>query len=103
MKSEDSSEEDTWNQHDCHSKLEDDTHKISLAAITGISQPQTLKLKGHIKKNNVSILIDTGSTHNFINVNIYKIFNLFIFPFPNMKFMVADGNHIENVGKCHKV
>ena len=27
----------------------DETPKISLAAITGISQPQNLKLKGHIK------------------------------------------------------
>ena len=97
------SEEDTGTQHDCHSELEDDTPKISLAAITGISQPQTMKLKGHIKNNNVSILIDTDTTHNFINVNLAKIFNLFIFPMPNMKVMVADGKKIENVGKCHKV
>ena len=74
-----SSEEDTRTQHDFHSELEDDTQKISLASITGISQPQTLKLKGHIKNNNVLILIDSSSTHNFINVNIAKIFNLFFF------------------------
>ena len=47
---EESSEEDTRTQHDCHSKLEDDTPKISLATIIGISQPQTLKLKGHQKQ-----------------------------------------------------
>ena len=34
-----SSEEDIGNRHDWHSKLEDDTPNISLAAITGISQP----------------------------------------------------------------
>ena len=33
---EESSEEDTGNQRDCHSELEDDTPKISLASITGI-------------------------------------------------------------------
>ena len=94
---EESSEEDTRTQHDCHSELEDGTPKISLADNTGISQPQTLKLKGHIKNNNVSILIYISSTHNFINVNVAKIFNLFVFTMPNMKVMVADGKKIENV------
>ena len=56
--SEESSEDDTGSQHDCHLEIEDNTPKISLATITGISQPQTLKLKGHIINNNVSILID---------------------------------------------
>ena len=54
--SEESSEENTGNQHDYHSELEDDTPKISLVAITRITQPQTLKLKGHIKNNNAKIL-----------------------------------------------
>ena len=49
------------------------------------------------------ILIDTNNTYNFINVNLDKISNLFIFPMPNMKVMVAEGKKIENVGKCHKV
>ena len=46
--------------------------RIYLAAITGIAQPQTLKLKGHIKKQNVIVLIDLGSTHNFIYDNVAK-------------------------------
>jgi hypothetical protein len=46
-----------------HQDLEgDNTPRISLATITSISQPQTLKLKGHIKNDNVTVLIDTGST-----------------------------------------
>ena len=67
-----SSEEDIGNWHDWHSKLEDDTPKISLAAITGISQPQTLKIKGHIKNNNVSILIDISSTHHLLMLILLK-------------------------------
>ena len=61
-KCEESSEEDTRTQHDCHSELEDDTPKISLAVVTGISKPQIMKVKGHIKNNNVLILIDSGNT-----------------------------------------
>ena len=48
-------------------------------------------------------LIDSGSTNNFINVNLVKVFNLFVYPMPNMKVMVADNKKIENVGKCHNV
>ena len=48
----------------------DETPKISLAAMTGISQPQTLKLKEHIKNENVTVLVDTGSTHNFLDIRV---------------------------------
>ena len=79
------------------------TPKISVASITGIHQPQTLKLKGHIKNNNVVVLFDIGSNHNFIDVSVAKRLNLFIYPVPNMKVMVADGKKTEKVGKCHKI
>ena len=32
-----------------------------------------------------------------------KRLNIFSFPLPNMKVMVADSKRIEKVGKCHKV
>ena len=73
--------------------------KISISAITGIHQPQTLKLKGHIKNNNVVVLFNTGSTHNFIDVNVAKRLNLFIYLVRNMKVMVADGKKIKKSGK----
>ena len=71
--------------------------------MTGISQPHTLKLKRHINKNNVRVLLDIGSTHNFLDSTMAKRLNIFMFPMPNMKVMVADGKKIEKVGKCHKV
>ena len=43
---------------------------ISLNALTGFSAPQTLKLIGYIKHRKVIILVDSGSTHNFIHCNI---------------------------------
>jgi hypothetical protein len=65
--------------------------KISLAAITGITQLQMLKIKGHIKKQNVTILVNTGSTHNFIDVNVANNLNLFVYPAAYIRVMVADG------------
>ena len=61
-----------------------------------------LKLKGNIKKN-VTILVDTGSTHNFIDVNVAKNLNLFVYPTVNIRVMVANGKKIDGIGKCHKI
>jgi hypothetical protein len=40
---------------------------ISLNALTGFSAPQNLKLIGYSKHGKVIILVDSGSTHNFIH------------------------------------
>lgn len=64
---------------------------ISLEAIIGIAQPQALKLKGHIKKQNIIVLIDLGSTHNFIDVSVAKRMNIVSYLIADLKFMVADG------------
>ena len=49
------------------------------------------------------VLVDTGSTHNFLDSTMAKRLNIFTFPMPNMKVMVADGKKIKKVGKGHKV
>ncbi|KAH7570748.1 hypothetical protein JRO89_XS05G0175800 [Xanthoceras sorbifolium] len=41
--------------------------EISLKALTGLSPQNTMRLKGSIKKYGVTILVDSGSTHNFLN------------------------------------
>jgi hypothetical protein len=43
---------------------------ISLNSLTGFSAPQILKIIGYIKHRKVIILIDSGSTHNFIHLCI---------------------------------
>ena len=61
-----------------------DVH-ISLNALQGIASGSTLKLKGLIKKQKVSFLMDTGSTHNFISDKWVKLLGLktqFVKDFP---------------------
>ena len=43
---------------------------ISLNYLTSFSAPQTLKLIGYIKHRKVIILVDSGSTQNFIHRHI---------------------------------
>jgi len=62
---------------------------ISLAVITRITQPKKLKLWGHIKKENVTILVDTRSTHNFIDINVATRLNLFLYPNAYIRVMVV--------------
>ncbi|KAH7560795.1 hypothetical protein JRO89_XS10G0104300 [Xanthoceras sorbifolium] len=46
--------------------------EISLKALTGLSPQNTMRLKGSIKKYSVTILVDSGSTHNFLNPTLAK-------------------------------
>jgi hypothetical protein len=78
-------------ENDTSKIIQDNTPRISLASIIGITQPKTLKLKGHIKNDNVTILIDTGSTHNFLDIKIARKLKLFVYLVPYMKVMVEDG------------
>eukprot|EP00253_Pinus_taeda_P027959 PITA_27959 len=50
---------------------------ISLHALAGISSPQTLKIRGFIKHRPVVVLIDSGSTHNFIRQKVGEAVHCF--------------------------
>jgi hypothetical protein len=56
-------------------ELEDTTPMIYCHALVKISTPQTLKIQGYIKNKNVTMSIDSGSTHNFINYKLAKYLN----------------------------
>ena len=76
---------------------------ISCNALAGITTPQTLKVEGHIKKKKVIVLIDSGSTHNFIHCKVAKESNCFIYPAPECQVMVANGGTTNFIGKCHNI
>jgi len=69
-----------------HEALEEDHQKdnvsdepvISLHALAGISSPQTLKIRGFLKHHPVVVLIDSGSTHNFIHQKVAEAVHCFV-------------------------
>jgi hypothetical protein len=71
--------------------FEELTPMISCNALGGISTPQTLKIEGYIKKKKVIVLIDSGSTHNFIHYKLAKALNFFVYPTPKFQIMIAYG------------
>jgi hypothetical protein len=76
---------------------------ISLNALTSFSAPQTLKLISYIKHWKVIILVDSGSTHNFIHRHIAKETHCYIHAVNNFQIMIANGGSMKCGGCCENV
>jgi hypothetical protein len=76
---------------------------ISLNALTGFSVPQTLKLISYIKHRKVIILVDSGSTHNFIHRRIAQETHCYIHAVNNFQIMIANGGSMKCGGRCENV
>jgi hypothetical protein len=76
---------------------------ISLNSLTSFSTPQTLKLIGYIKHRKVIILVDSGSTHNFIHRRIAQETHCYIHAVNNFQIMIANGGSMKCGGHCENV
>jgi hypothetical protein len=71
------------------------TPMISCNSLVGISTPQNLKIEGYIKKKKVIVLIDSGSTHNFIHYKLAKDLNCFVLSLKFHLQMVTGIHHLQ--------
>jgi hypothetical protein len=76
---------------------------ISLNSLIGFSAPQTLELIGYIKHRKVIILVDSGSTHNFIHRCIAQETNCYIHAINNFQIMIVNGGSMKCGGHCENV
>jgi hypothetical protein len=76
---------------------------ISLNALTSFSTPQTLKLIGYIKHQKVIILVDSGSTHNFIHRRIAQETHCYIHVVNNFQIMIANDGSMKCGGRCENL
>nr|TKR58079.1 hypothetical protein D5086_0000328630 [Populus alba] len=74
--------------------------EISFHAITGTEHPQTLRVPGKLKSKNVTVLIDGGSTHNFIDQALVSRFGLLVTQGKQLQVMVANREKIKCAGQC---
>jgi hypothetical protein len=58
-----------------------------------LSLLKPLRFKDTLKKK-VIVLIDSGSTHNFIHYKLAKALNFFVYPPPEFQVMIPDGGTI---------
>ncbi|XP_029130601.1 uncharacterized protein LOC114916981 [Cajanus cajan] len=68
--------------------------QIYVHAITGIANFQTMRVTGYHKKKPLHVLIDSGSTHNFLDIEVAKRLGCRIDAFDSLSVVVADGTKI---------
>ena len=99
--------QETLKENDTHEEpipeKEEMIPTISCNAFVGITTPQTVKIEGHIKKTKIIMLIDSSSTHNFINCKISKDLNCFLDLALDCQVTVVSGGTINCFGKCHNI
>lgn len=59
-------------EEDGENGIEEDAVHISVHALSGIPSYRTMRIKGKVKKCPITILIDSGSTHNFLDPAVAK-------------------------------
>ena len=77
--------------------------KITLYALVGNASAQTMRVKGRIKNHELVSLIDSGSTHNFLDATELLTLNSPLDTSQILEVKVADGNTIKTLGVCYGV
>lgn len=73
--------------------------QISLNALSSSPAPETFRIYGQIGNSQVTILIDGGSTHNFVQSRVAKFLQLPTETTQALKVMVGNGTVID----CHQI
>lgn len=78
-------------------ELADDAHspEITLHALTGWDAPTTIRLHATIKSQNLLALVDSSSTHNFINERVAQNLGLVETETTPFQVLVANGSPLQ--------
>ena len=64
-------------------------------AVTVATSFHTMRINGHLGKKTIHILIDLGSAHNVLDVNLAKTFGCKMEPIVVQAVTVVDGNQLQ--------
>uniref|UniRef100_A0A2C9UNY7 Ty3 transposon capsid-like protein domain-containing protein n=1 Tax=Manihot esculenta TaxID=3983 RepID=A0A2C9UNY7_MANES len=73
---------------------------ISLHAISGFEGPDTMRLRGKLANQFGTILVDSGSTHNFVSEKFARKAGIEPTTSKKIKVLVASGEELMSLGKC---
>ena len=73
---------------------------LSLQAATGHPSPRTLRFTATIYGHKVTVLVDSGSSHNIIQPRIASFLHLPIQPLSSFSVMVGNGDYLHCTGLC---
>ncbi|KAL5753762.1 hypothetical protein ACOSP7_021982 [Xanthoceras sorbifolium] len=73
---------------------------ISHHALTGCAGLQTIRLRGRVKHREITILVDSSSTHNFLDPNTAQLTGVEIEETETLWVTVGGGGKISSKAKC---
>lgn len=76
---------------------------VSIQAMFGCPTPRTIRLMGVINKKQVAILLDTGSTHNFVDPRLVKRTNMQTQAIKSFDVNIAGDEKLSVMGLCKDV
>ncbi|KZV32717.1 hypothetical protein F511_31772, partial [Dorcoceras hygrometricum] len=79
------------------------TLELPLFSIGGVSQPQTLKLRGRIQGTEVVIMVDSGASHNFISRPLVEKLGLNVDESVRFRVRLGDGAKVLGRGLCRNM
>ncbi|KZV57865.1 hypothetical protein F511_03434 [Dorcoceras hygrometricum] len=77
------------------------TLELPLFSISGMTQPQTLKMRGQIKDEEVVVMIDSGASHNFVSRQMVERLGMKIDETVRFGVCLGDGTKVRCQGICH--
>ena len=77
--------------------------KITLYALSGTPTSGTIRVMGRIKHKSFVILVDSGSTHNFIDAALVSQLHIHVDTSQILEVKVANGDLIKTQGVCEEV
>ena len=77
--------------------------EISLHALTGWSTARTMRVSAKVGPHELIVLIDSGSTHNFINERIAELLQLPVVPTEPFNVKVANSDPLKCQGRFENV
>jgi len=90
-----------------HIDLPDPLHNISAPisfnALLGHSIMQTLRVLGHVNSSSITVLVDSGSTHNFIQDRKAKFLGLKVILTQGFHVLVGNGDELSCSAICKQV
>ncbi|RVW92516.1 Retrovirus-related Pol polyprotein from transposon 297 [Vitis vinifera] len=81
----------------------EDELEVSIHALTGWASPRTMRVAATIKSQPIMVLIDSGSTHNFLSDKVARTLRLPVVPMKSFTVHVANGERLLCQGRFEKV
>ncbi|CAA0813637.1 Unknown protein, partial [Striga hermonthica] len=100
-------EEGSENEEEPHQDIvvegPDEEAEISMNAMAGIRGPRTMWLSAWVKDRKIVVLVDNGSSHNFINAELSQRLNLPTTNIEPFEVRVANGERLQCTKSFRKV